>query len=198
MIEYIQGILKRIEPSFCVVECQGIGYGLKISLHTYTFLQSHLNQTVLLHTHFLVREDAHILFGFADEDEKKLFQLLIQISGIGGNTALMILSGMNVSEFIAAVEAQEVAALKSIKGIGEKTAARVLLELKDKINSLNVKRNLKSANPHENLKNDAIQALIMLGLKKQDVEKRVQELINQGVIQIDQLIKDVLKQNLKR
>jgi Holliday junction DNA helicase RuvA len=197
MIEYLKGNLIKLEPSFMLLECNGIGYGLKIALSTYDVLQSKLHQNILVYTYFQVREDAHLLYGFASEEEKKIFLMLIGISGIGGNTALTVLSGLSTQEIYYALEQQNVTAFQSIKGIGEKTAQRIILELKEKLKTLKTSQLSTKINEIEQLKMDAIQGLVHMGLKKQDVEKRVDELLKQGINKIDEIIRGVLKLNKK-
>ncbi len=196
MIEYLKGKLISVEPSFIVLECNGIGYGLKIALSTYDYLHHQKNQEVKVYTYLQIREDAHILYGFSNEEEKKMFLLFLSITGIGGNTALTILSGLSVSEIYQALEQQNVVAFQSIKGIGEKTAQRIILELKDKFK--HTKSNvLEKINVQEQLKLDAIQGLVNMGLKKQDVEKRVEELLKQGITKIEEIIRGVLRLSKK-
>ncbi len=197
MIEYLKGNLVLIEPSFMILDCNGIGYGLKISLSTYEDFHQHLQKDIKVFTYLQIREDAHILYGFSSEEEKKIFLMLLSISGVGGNTALTILSGLSVQEIYQALEQQNVIAFKSIKGIGEKTAQRIILELKDKFKSLKSTNTFEKMNEQEQLKLDAIQGLVNMGLKKQDVEKRVEELLKQGINKIDEIIRGVLKLNKK-
>lgn len=197
MIEYLKGRLVQIEPSFMIVDCNGIGYGLKIALSTYDEFRNRLHQEVQVFSYLQIREDAHILYGFSNEEEKKIFLMFLSISGIGGNTALTILSGLSVQEIYKALEQQNVTAFKSIKGIGEKTAQRIILELKDKFSSLKSINVLEKVNEQEKLKIDAVQGLVNMGLKKQEVEKRVDELLKQGINKIDEIIRGVLKLNKK-
>ncbi|GIV42885.1 MAG: Holliday junction ATP-dependent DNA helicase RuvA [Bacteroidia bacterium] len=197
MIEYLKGLLVQIEPSFMIVDCNGIGYGLKIALSTYDEFRNRLHQEVQVFTYLQIREDAHILYGFSNEEEKKIFLMFLSISGIGGNTALTILSGLSVQEIYKALEQQNVTAFKSIKGVGEKTAQRIILELKDKFSSLKSINVLEKVNEQEKLKIDAVQGLVNMGLKKQEVEKRVEELLKQGINKIDEIIRGVLKLNKK-
>lgn len=197
MIEYLKGQLVHIEPSFMILECGGIGYGLKIALSSYDDLRNQLQKETKVYTYLQIREDAHILYGFANEEEKKVFLMFLGISGIGGNIALTILSGLSVQEIYHALEQQNPFAFKSIKGIGEKTAQRIILELKDKFKSLKSNNLIQKMNEQEQLKMDAIQGLVNMGLKKQEVEKRVDELLKQGVHKIDEIIRGVLKLNKK-
>ncbi|MFN0200250.1 MAG: Holliday junction branch migration protein RuvA, partial [Bacteroidia bacterium] len=131
MIAYIEGKIAHKEPTHVVIDCHGVGYFIKISLHTYTQVQN--LESVKLHTYFQVREDAHILYGFFDIKEKNLFEHLLSVSGIGGNTALTMLSATSAGELSSLIRTQNVLQLKRIKGIGQKTAERIVLELKDKL-----------------------------------------------------------------
>lgn len=197
MIEYLKGQLVHIEPSFMILECSGVGYGLKIALSSYEDFRNQLQKETKVYTYLQIREDAHILYGFSNEEEKKIFLMFLGISGIGGNIALTILSGLSVQEIYQALEQQNVSAFKSIKGIGEKTAQRIILELKDKFKSLKSNNIIEKINEQEQLKIDAIQGLVNMGLKKQEVEKRVDELLKQGINKIDEIIRGVLKLNKK-
>lgn len=197
MIEYLKGLLTKIEPSFMIVECNGVGYGLKIPLSTYDIFRNELQKTVRVLTYLQIREDAHTLYGFANEDEKNFFIMFLNISGIGSNTALTILSGLSTQEIYYALEQQNIKLFQSIKGIGEKTAQRIILELKDKIKTLKPVYAFEKINEYEQLRSDAIQGLVNMGLKKQEVEKRVDELIRKGVNKIDEIIRGVLKLNTK-
>lgn len=197
MIEYLKGTLVQIEPSFMILDCNGVGYGLKIALSTYDNFHQQLQKEIKVFTYLQIREDAHILYGFSHEEEKKIFLMLLGISGIGGNIALTILSGLSVYEIHQALEQQNVKAFQSIKGIGEKTAQRIILELKDKFKTIKSTNVLEKMNEQEQLKLDAIQGLVNMGLKKQEVEKRVDELLKQGITKIDEIIRGVLKLNKK-
>lgn len=131
MIEYIKGQIEEVTPTMVVIDCAGVGYGLQISLNTFNAIQT--QQAAKLYVHEVIREDAHILFGFATKQERELFLLLTGVNGIGGNTARMILSAFNTAELCAVIANEDDKLLKTVKGIGGKTAQRVIIELKDKI-----------------------------------------------------------------
>jgi len=137
MFAYIKGVLASLDPQHAVLDCHGVGYQLRISLNTYSALTARpaaqQQEPVRLWTHLQIKEDAHLLFGFAETQERALFEQLIGISGVGGTTALLILSRMRPDDLRRAIAEADLAALKSIKGIGEKTAGRILLELKNKL-----------------------------------------------------------------
>lgn len=131
MIAYVKGLLAHKNPSFVVIEAGGIGYHVNISLYTYTKIEG--AETVKLLTHFHVKEDQQTLFGFYEEQERNIFRLLISVSGVGPATALVVLSSMNPDELRAAVIGEDVGTIRRVKGIGPKTAQRIILDLKDKM-----------------------------------------------------------------
>ena len=131
MIAFLKGKLVYRDPTFVVVEVQGVGYQLQISLQTFSDIKEQEN--IMLHTHLNIREDAHVLFGFSTTSEKKLFQQLISVNGVGPSTAIVMLSYMNSNELKAAIVREDAVSLQAIKGIGGKTAQRVIIELKDKL-----------------------------------------------------------------
>ncbi len=171
MIEYIKGEITEITPTFAVVESAGVGYFINISLNTYTALSA--EKTCKLYIYEAIREDAYVLYGFAEKAEREKFLLLISVSGIGANTARMILSSLTVDELETAIATGNVAALKSIKGIGAKTAERAIVDLKDKITKSSVSENLTISAMSSNSqgKEEALAALTMLGFKQQDSSK---------------------------
>jgi len=191
MYEYIKGHIEEITPAYAVVECNGIGYFINISLNTYTKLST--QKEVMLYLHYIVREDAQTFYGFIDKSERELFRLLISVSGIGANTARMILSSMSVDEVIVAISSNNVDALKAVKGIGAKTAQRVIIELRDKISKENiVEVKLFKENPY---KDEAASALVMLGFSKSDVNKVIDKVSAANeVSSVEAMVKLALKQ----
>lgn len=194
MIAYLQGKIAQIDPTFVVIDCGGIGYLSKISLTTYSHIRD--KSTVKLHTYLQVREDAHVLYGFYDSNEKMLFEQLISVSGVGGNTAIMILSSIQVADFYQAIQSEDVQSLKRVKGIGAKTAGRIILELKDKIKMEGISGGSKgSGSPVGQKKLEAITALSNLGLPKSAMEKRVDQILKQNGSDIS--VADIIKLALK-
>lgn len=198
MIAYIEGKCAEKAPTHVIIDCGGVGYFIKISLNTYAQITD--APTLKLHTYLQIREDAHTLYGFADLKEKTLFELLISVSGVGSNTALMVLSGLSPAELSAAIRQQKTAVLKGIKGIGAKTAERVILELKDKIPVLEGEAtSLKPSAPglviDSRKKEEALQALVGLGFNKQQMEAKVNDILQREgeSISLSDLIKMAMK-----
>ena len=194
MIAYIEGKITLKTPTHLIIETGGIGYFINISLNTYSKIQG--MEKGKLHTYLHVREDAHLLFGFAEESEKELFIQLISISGIGPNTARMILSSISPEDFQEAVLFEKEHVLKSIKGIGPKSAKRIILELKDKIRKTADISASFSPVIHNRLRQEALSALIMLGFSKINVEKVLENIIKSegDTLSVEALIKSALKQ----
>lgn len=191
MIDHLKGRLVEFSPAHAVIECNGVGYYCHISLNTFSQLGN--KEHVLLKTHLAIREDAHTLFGFGDEVERKMFRLLISVSGVGASTGRMILSALSPGEVGAAIISEDVTLLKSIKGIGAKSAQRIIIDLKDKIekDGLSVDVSELSGNT---IKNEALSALVVLGFDKKVAEKALAKVIeNNAGISLDDLIKQALK-----
>ncbi|MCX6245092.1 MAG: Holliday junction branch migration protein RuvA [Bacteroidetes bacterium] len=192
MYEFIKGRLTERNPAYAVIEANGIGYLLNISLHTYSQLKEEEN--CMLFTHLVVREDAMMLYGFADAEERELFRHLISVSGVGPNTARMILSSVHPSEVAQAIVQGNAPLLQSIKGIGSKTAQRLIIDLKDKLS--------KDLIPYEKLpggyntkKEEALSGLIILGFSKMMAEKALTKVIEKegSALPVEQLIRHALK-----
>ena len=193
MIDYIKGNLVEITPTDVVVECSGIGYKILISLQTYEGLNGKNDVKVYIH-HYL-REDEELYYGFATKDERELFRLLIGVSGIGASTARMMLSSLTCDELRKAILAEDLNKVKSIKGIGLKTAQRLILELKDKVSkgggTDNTTLFVPAANPAVD---EATTALVMLGFTKANVTKAVSAVLKEKpTATLEEIIKLALK-----
>ncbi|HAH38189.1 MAG TPA: Holliday junction branch migration protein RuvA [Algoriphagus sp.] len=196
MIDYLRGKLVFKDPTYVIIDVGGIGYHVKISLQTYSKIKD--EEQIRLLTFLHIKEDAHTLYGFKEEDEKRLFLLLISINGVGPNTGLMILSSLSSEEIEQAILAGDVATIQHVKGIGAKTAQRIILELKDKVSksgsdvSTSSLGFLKSSNK---LREEALQALITLGFPKAAAEKNITQVLKKttGEISLEDLIKASLK-----
>ena len=192
MIEYIVGEVVELTPATAVVETSGgVGYFLNISLNTFSGLKQGQRSRLLVYE--AIREDAYVLYGFTSRKERELFQLLISVSGVGPNTARMILSGLSPDELEQVVATENVAMLKSVKGIGAKTAQRIIVDLKDKIKS--VSSTLVSSMPAISaVYDEAVAALSMLGFAPQASQKVVQKLLQENPgIRVEEVIKQALK-----
>ena len=196
MIEYLRGELTELTPATAIIECCGVGYETSITLNTYSALQD--KKEVKVYIYEVIREDTHQLFGFSNKQERELFLLLISVSGIGGNTARTILSAFTVNELCEAIFTGNEAAIKSVKGIGLKTAQRVIIELKDKIKGIGVGAQSSVATPllpDNDVMDGAVSALIMLGFPSAATNKVVQAIIkSEPAATIEQVIKLALKQ----
>lgn len=164
MIEYLNGAIGDLEPTLAVIECAGVGYGVNITLVDFAKLQQ-LKQ-VKLYIHESIREDAHELYGFMTRQSRELFRMLIGVSGVGPNTARLILSSLKEDQLVDAIAAGNSAALKSVKGIGGKTAQRIIVDLKDKIKATDITLNSSTTVASEAF-DDAAAALVMLGFNPQ-------------------------------
>ncbi|MFO7657428.1 MAG: Holliday junction branch migration protein RuvA [Bacteroidales bacterium] len=191
MYEYIEGKIDEINPAYVILENNGTGYFISISLTTYSQIQS--KQNIRLLTHLVIREDAHLLYGFNTKTERDVFRQLITVSGVGTNTARMMLSSMSPSEIQKAIMTANVVQLKNIKGIGSKTAERIIVDLKDKISQETGGEELFFAKDNRT-RDEALSALIMLGFPKAAVEKIVNKFITEDKeIAVEDLIKKALK-----
>ena len=196
MIEYLRGELAELTPATAIIECCGVGYETSITLNTYSALQG--KKDVKVYIYEVIREDTHQLFGFSTKPERELFLLLISVSGIGGNTARTILSAFTVNELCDAIASGNEVAIKSVKGIGLKTAQRLIVDLKDKIKGI-YDGSAGTSAPTAVMNNDnidgAVQALAMLGFPKSAANKVVQAIAkSEPNATIEQLIKLALKQ----
>lgn len=194
MYEYITGRLEEITPTDAIVEACGIGYDLVISLSTFSKLQSALGQTVKLYTYHQVREDDESLFGFADRGERSVFTQLISVSGVGAGSARMILSAMTADEVKEAILTGDVNRFKAVKGIGLKTAQRIIIDLKDKIGKGGGEFSFETAPASSPVREEAFGALTMLGFAKPAIEKTLDKLLKEKPdYTVEELIKRALK-----
>ena len=199
MIDYIKGQLAELNPTSAIVEACGVGYELSISLNTYTALQG--KKEVKLYAYEVLREDAHLLFGFAGKDEREIFTLLIGVSGIGGMTARMLLSAFSPRELCAYIQSEDVKMLKSVKGIGPKAAQRIVVDLKDKVvHMASATDGAKDAGipivdaAQREIIEEAVAALTMLGFPPAAAKKAVDTLVkDQPSATVEVLIKGALK-----
>lgn len=193
MIHHIEGKLVEKTPTYAVIECNNIGYIMHISLNTYSKISN--TENCKLYTHLAIREDAHTLYGFAEISERELFRSLITVSGVGASTARMILSSLSPNEIQEAIVTGNVAVLKSIKGIGEKSAQRIIVDLKGKLGKDTIGSGFLSATDNT-LKNEALAALTMLGFAKNTGEKALDKVLKSGqnISSVEELIKQALKQ----
>jgi len=191
MFEYIKGAVASLKPSHIIVEANSIGYFITISLNSYTQLNGQSEVKLFLHQH--IREDAHQLFGFATEAERDLFRMLISVNGIGANTAIMMFSSLSPDEISHAILNENVNLLKSIKGIGIKTAQRVIIDLKDKVGKSPISEQFVTS-ADNTLRVEALSALVMLGFAKKPAEKEVDKILAaQPNLSVENVIKLALK-----
>jgi len=191
MFEYIKGTVDTLKPSHVILEANSVGYFITISLNTYTQLNG--QDTIKLYTHQVIREDAHLLYGFATEAERELFRQLISVSGIGSNTAIMMFSSLSPEEIKNAILTENINLLKSIKGIGIKTAQRAIIDLKDKVGKSSVSEQIVSV-ADNTIRNEALSALVMLGFVKKPAEKELDKILAaQPNLSVESLIKLALK-----
>ena len=198
MIEYIKGELTELTPALATVEAAGVGYALSISLNTYSAIQG--KKDVKLYVYEAIREDAYLLYGFYNKKEREMFQLLISVSGVGANTARMMLSSMSVSELCNAISRGDERLIKGIKGIGKMTAQRVIVDLRDKIVALGIADEIPAGGtvtaPVNNaVKDEAVSALTMLGFSPAPSQKVVLQILQeQPSLPVEQVVKLALKQ----
>lgn len=191
MIEYIKGDITQITPAFITMETGGIGYFINISLTTFSRLEGKHEYKILIHE--VIREDSHLLFGFADEDERGIFRLLISVSGVGANTARMMLSSLSPGEIEKAIIGSDVNLLKSVKGIGLKTAQRIIVDLKDKVGKQTSAGEIFALKDNTN-RDEALSAMVMLGFAKGAVSKVLDNIIRaEKNLTVEDMIKRALK-----
>lgn len=195
MIEYIKGELVELNPAYAVIDNHGVGFMLNISLSTFDSLsQAGKGSVVKLYIHEAIREDAHLLYGFFSKKEREAFLLLISVSGVGPNIARMVLSSMSADDFSRAIAGNNVALFKAVKGVGAKTAQRIIVDLKDKIkladDTLLEKADLAAGETFD----EALAALVMLGFSQQASQKALKSLFSSNpTLNVEQAIKQALK-----
>ena len=191
MIEHLKGRLVEFSPAHAIIECNGVGYYCHITLNTFSKLGN--SEQVTLKTHLAIREDAHSLYGFYDENERTMFRLLISVSGVGTSTGRMILSALSPGELAAAIDGENVDILKSIKGIGTKSAQRIIIDLKDKVQNAGDAVDISQASGNT-IKIEALSALVVLGFDKKSGEKALDKVLEENPeTSLDELIKQALK-----
>lgn len=194
MIEYVKGELTELTPATAVVDCNGVGYGVNISLNTYSAIQG--KPHCKLYIYEAIREDAHVLYGFVDKQERELFLLLISVSGIGGNTARTILSAFSPAELCNVISTENTTMLKTVKGIGLKTAQRVIVDLKDKIatGATATVDGVTMSMAYNAVQEEAVAALVMLGFASAASQKVVAAIVKEDPqVAVEQAIKLALK-----
>lgn len=198
MIEYLKGELAELTPAMAVIDCHGVGYAANISLNTYSAIQG--KESCKLYIYESIREDAYVLYGFADQQERELFLLLISVSGIGGNTARMILSALTPNELISVISSENANLLKTVKGIGLKTAQRIIVDLKDKIKTDTLVAATAGNGPtadaaiNTEVTDEAVAALTMLGFAQGPSQKAVLAILKEEpTAPVEKVIKLALK-----
>ena len=191
MIEFIKGRLAEKNPSYVVLDCNGIGYYVNISLNTFGLLGD--GEAVSLYTHQSIREDAHVLYGFADKEERAFFRQLISVSGVGASTAQMVLSSLAPAEAMSAIINGDVPTIQSVKGIGIKTAQRIIIDLKDKVAQIEGNSDI-SVISHNTTREEALSALFALGFDKNKSTKMIDNLLkSNSEAPVEELVKMALK-----
>ncbi len=191
MIAHIQGKLVEKTPTEVVIDCNGVGYQINISLHTFSLLPD--SDHIKLFTFLQIKEDAHTLFGFVEKAERELFKLLLSVSGVGASTARTMLSSIAPQQIIQAIASADVATVQSIKGIGAKTAQRIILDLKDKVLKIYNLEEVSVSQSNTN-KDEALSALEVLGFARKSAEKVVDKIAKENP---DASVETIIKQALK-
>ena len=191
MITQLRGKLIEIYPTNAVIDCNGVGYWVNISLNTYSTLEH--EEAVTIFTHLIVREDAHILYGFATKLEREIFQKLISVNGVGPASGMMIISTLSSKEIATAIAQEDAKLLQSVKGIGAKTAQRIIIDLKDKLDQ-NLIQDVNSGSVKNKSKNEALSALEVLGIPKKSAEKIMDKILQDTPeADVEFLVKETLK-----
>ena len=199
MIGFLRGVIIKKQPPFLLLDVQGIGYEIEAPMTTFYVLPE-INNEVEIFTHLVVRDDAHLLFGFATEDERHLFRILIKVNGVGAKMGLTILSGIEADEFALCVQNNDAARLTKLPGVGKKTAERLIVEMRDRLDGLpkiSVTLNSENLNLANDPVNEAVSALIGLGYKPSEASRFVLA-ITAEVLSSEELIREALKNSVKK
>lgn len=192
MYSFISGKIAEKNPAYVVIDNHGVGYLINITLNTFAAIGEQTEAK--LYVHLAIREDAHTLYGFYTEEERSLFLQLITVSGVGCNTARLILSSLSVKETVDAISSNNIKAIQSVKGIGAKTAQRIIVDLQDKVSKLNISEDEKLPLGYNTLKEETLSALMVLGFNKTSIEKALDKLLSQMENpNVEQLIKEALR-----
>ncbi|MFI3277901.1 MAG: Holliday junction branch migration protein RuvA [Rikenellaceae bacterium] len=193
MYEFIRGNIAELSPTYAIIECGGVGYHISISLHTFSQIEN--VDEAKLYTHYIVREDAQLLYGFFTKLERDLFRLLISVSGVGGNTARMVLSTYSAGELKSIIATQNALLLKNVKGLGLKTAQKIIVDLSSKMVTLGVDGVEIGESPQDNTAaTEAIEALVMLGFVKSASQKVVKSISEKSPnLSVEEIIREALK-----
>lgn len=197
MYEYLEGRLASLEPTQAVIDCGGVGYLLEITLNTYESLRRMGEERVKLYAHLAVREDAHQLYGFYDMAEREMFRILVGVNGVGNQTARVMLSSLTVDELRQAIQTQDVKRVQRVKGIGAKTAQRIVLELADKVGTVNGMGKMEGSERNQ-ARDEAMTALTMLGFAKPAVEKLLMSGDWRNSDGTAMSVEEIIKEGLKR
>lgn len=191
MYAFVRGTVTEKKPAFVIIECNGIGFLINITLNTFAAIGN--AESVKLYTHEQILDDAHNLFGFFTEKERDLFELLISVSGVGCNTARLILSSLTVSELCNAIANDDARTIQSVKGVGAKTSQRIVIDLKDKVSKIEIPDEIITVS-NNTIKSEALSALMTLGFNKNATEKALDKLLKQTPdTTVEVLIKEALK-----
>lgn len=195
MYEYISGLVADLAPTYAVIDASGVGYYINISLQTYSAIEG--EKSARLYVHFVVREDAQVLYGFATKLERELFRHLISVSGVGGNTARMILSTYSTSELRNIIATENAVLLKNVKGLGLKTAQKIIVELSGKMLELGAERDMApvvAGSQNNEVLDETLAALVMLGFQKNASEKVVKAILNESPsISVEEAVRQALR-----
>jgi len=191
MITQLRGRLVEINPTNVVIDCNGVGYWVNISLNTYSVIEH--EELITIYTHLIVREDAHILYGFVTKSERDVFLKLISVNGVGPASGMMMISTLSVQEIVNAIATDDVKMLQSVKGIGAKTAQRIIIDLKDKLDSSSIIVTNSGIDKNKS-KNEALSALEVLGIPKKSAEKVMDKILSDyPEAEVEFLVKETLK-----